>query len=67
MREFELNTIMGVVTDPIKSAVDLNDKKLVADIERIIRVLKINKQQANKHRLLSLRNMAAMHLVLSNN
>ena len=67
MREFELNTIMGVIADPINSAIDLKDKKLVADVERLVRVLQINKMQANKHRLLSLRNMASMHLVLSNN
>ena len=67
MREFELNTIMGVIADPEKSALDLNDKKLVADVERIVRVLVINKEQSNKHHLLSLRNMATMHLVLSNN
>ena len=67
MREFELNTIMGVIADPEKSALDLNDKKLVADVERIVRVLVINKEQSNKQHLLSLRNMATMHLVLSNN
>lgn len=67
MREFELNTIMGVIADPVKSAIDLNDKKLVADVERLVRVLELNKEQSNKHRLLSLRNMASMHLVLSNN
>ena len=67
MREFELNTIMGVIADPVKSAIDLNDKKLVADVERLVRVLELYKEQSNKHRLLSLRNMASMHLVLSNN
>ena len=67
MREFELNTIMGVVADPVKSAINLKDKKLVADVERLVRILEINKEQSNKHYLLSLRNMATMHLVLSNN
>ena len=67
MREFELNTIMGVIADPIKSAINIRDEKLVADVERIVRIMEISKKQANKHRLLSLRNMATMHLVLSNN
>ena len=67
MREFELNTIMGVVSDPIKSALNIGDKKLVSDVERIVRIMEISKLQANKHRLLSLKNMATMHLVLSNN
>lgn len=67
MREFELNTIMGMVSDPIKSAVNIADKKLVGDIQRIVRVMEISKEQSNKHRILSIRNMATMHLVLSNN
>ena len=67
MREFELNTIMGVIADPIKSAINIKDRKLVNDVERIVRIMEISKKQANKHRLLSLRNMATMHLVLSNN
>ncbi len=67
MREFELNTIMGVIADPIKSALNIRDKRLVSDIERIVRVMEISKQQANKHKMLSIKNMATMHLVLSNN
>ena len=67
MREFELNTIMGVIADPEKSAININDKKLVSDVERIVRIMEISKQQANKHRLFALKNMATMHLVLSNN
>ena len=67
MREFELNTIMGVIADPIKSAINIYDKNLVADVERIVRIMEISKKQSIKHRLLSLRNMATMHLVLSNN
>ena len=67
MREFELNTIMGVIADPEKSALNIHDKQLVADIERIVRIFKINKEQKNKHKLFSIKNMATMHLVLSNN
>ena len=67
MREFELNTIMGVIADPIKSALNIRDKKLVSDVERIVRVMEISKQQSNKHKMLSIKNMATMHLVLSNN
>ena len=29
MRELELNTIMGVIADPEKSALNINDKQLV--------------------------------------
>lgn len=67
MRELELNTIMGVIADPEKSALNINDKQLVADVERIIRILEINKAQENKHRLFAIKNMATMRLVMSNN
>ena len=67
MREFELNTIMGMISDPEKSAFNIKDKKLVTETERIVRIMQISNKQANKHRLLSLKNMATMHLVLSNN
>ena len=67
MRELELNTIMGVIADPEKSALDITDKRLVADIERIIRVFAINKEQNNKHRMFAIKNMVTMRLVLSNN
>ena len=67
MRELELNTILGVISDPEKSAIDIHDKNLAADIERIVRIFKINKEQSNKHRMFSIKNVATMHLVLSNN
>lgn len=67
MREFELNTIMGVIADPEKNALDLSNPRLMNNLVRLINVMQINKNQCNKHRLLSLRNMATMHLVLSNN
>ena len=67
MRELELNTIMGVIADPEKSALDIHNKKLVADVERLIRIMEINKSQDNKHRLFAIRSMATMRLVLSNN
>ena len=67
MREFELNAIMGVVADPVKSAIDVTNKSLVSDIERLIKVLAINKEQNNRHRLFALKTMGTLNLVLSNN
>ncbi len=67
MREHELNTIMGVVADPEKSAIDINNRQLVADIERIVRIFQINKSQNNKHKMFAIKNMVTMRLVLSNN
>ena len=67
MRELELNTIMGVIADPERSMLNIHDKKLVADLERLVKIMEINKAQDNKHRLLAIKNMATMKLLLSNN
>lgn len=67
MKEYELNTIMNVIADPDKCALNVQDKKLVMEIERIIRIFEINKQQPKNHFMFAIKSMIAMHLVLSNN
>lgn len=67
MKEYELNTIMNVVADPDKCAVNIHDRSIVREIERIIRIFKINEEQSNKHYMFAIKSMATMHLVLSNN
>ena len=67
MRELELNTIMGVIADPEKSALNIHDRELVADVERIVRIFEISKTQDIKHRLFAIKNMATMRLMMSNN
>ena len=58
---------MNVVSDPIKCAFDIKDKKLVAEVERIVRVFEINKTQPKNHIMFAIKSMKTMHLVLSNN
>lgn len=67
MNERELNTIMGVISDPICNAYSLKSIKEISEIQRIIRVLKITEEQEIKHRMLSIKNLATFKLVLSNN
>ncbi len=67
MKEAELNTIMGVITDPIQNVYKINNRKDIEEIQRIIRIFKINEQQKIKHKLLSIKNLATLKLVLSNN
>ena len=67
MKEHELNTIMNVVSDPIKGAINIHDKKMVGEIERIVRIFEINKTQPKNHIMFAIKSMKAMHLVLSNN
>lgn len=67
MKEQELNTIMGVISDPIHNVYKINSRKDIDEIQRIIRIFQINESQKNKHRMLSIKNLATLKLVLSNN
>jgi len=67
MKEQELNTLMSVVSDPICNVYKLNSRKDIEEIQRMVRIFDIAQSQKNKHRMFSIKNMATMKLVLSNN
>lgn len=67
MKEQELNTMMSVVADPIHNVYSLNSRKDIEEIQRMVRIFNISNEQGNKHRMFSIKNMATMKLVLSNN
>lgn len=67
MKEEELNTMMSVVSDPINNVYRVNSRKDVEEIQRIVRIFNIDNAQHNKHRMFSIKNLATMKLVLSNN
>lgn len=67
MKEQELNTIMSVVSDPINNVYKIQSRKDAEEIQRIIRIFDISENQQNKHKMLSIKNMATLKLVLSNN
>ena len=67
MKEQELNTMMSVVSDPIHNVYRLDTMKDVEEIRRIVRIFNISEHQANKHKMLSIKNLATLKLVLSNN
>ncbi len=67
MKEHELNTIMGVVSDPINNVYDISSRKNLQEIQRIIRIFKINEEQKNKNKMFAIKNLATFKLVLSNN
>lgn len=67
MQEHELNTIMDVVSDPIKNVYDISSRKNLAEIQRIIRIFQINKEQNNNTKLSAIKKIASLKLVLSNN
>ena len=67
MNEQELNATMSVVADPINNVYKLNSRKDIEEIQRICRIFAIAEKQGNKHKMLSIKNLATFRLVLSNN
>ncbi len=67
MTEQELYATMSVIPDPIKNVYKLDNRQSVEEIQRICRIFAISEQQGNKHKMLSIKNLATFRLVLSNN
>ena len=67
MKESELNAMMSVVADPIENVYKSESQKDIDEIQRIIRIFEISKAQRNKHKMLSIKNLATLRIVLSNN
>ena len=67
MKEEELNATMSVIADPINNVYKLDSRQAIEEIRRICRIFEISDKQANKHKMLSIKNLATFRLVLSNN
>ncbi|MDD3436940.1 MAG: hypothetical protein PHC64_07310 [Candidatus Gastranaerophilales bacterium] len=67
MNERELNTLMSVVSDPIENVYRFSTRNDVEEIRRIMRIFDISENQHNKHKMFSIKNLAMLKLVLSNN
>jgi hypothetical protein len=67
MNEQELNATMSVIADPVNNVYRLDSRKDIEEIQRICRIFTIAEKQGNKHKMLSIKNLATFKLVLSNN
>lgn len=67
MNERELNATMSVIADPVNNVYRLDSRKDIEEIQRICRIFAISEEQGNKHKMLSIKNLATFRLVLSNN
>lgn len=67
MNEQELNAKMSVIADPINNVYKLETRADIEEIQRICRIFAIAENQGNKHKMLSIKNLATFRLVLSNN
>ncbi len=67
MNESTMNVLFGIVSDPIKNVYDLSDKKNVDEIQRIVRVFNIAKEQKKISGVISARGLVAFKMLASNN
>lgn len=67
MNEEQLNLILGTIREPVKNKFDISSFKNRNEVQRIIRIFNINEEQKIKHRMLSIKNLATMKIVFSNN
>lgn len=67
MNEEQLNGVLGTISEPVKNVYKLSSRRQVEEIQRIIRIFNINEEQKIKHKMLSIRKLAAMKIVYSNN
>ena len=67
MNEEQLNAVLGTIREPIQNKYCIDSYKQIAEIQRIIRIFNINEEQKIKHKMLSIKNLATMKVVFSNN
>ena len=67
MNEEQLNAVLGTISEPVKNKYVTSTRKEVAEVQRIMRIFEINEEQKNKHLMLSIKNLATMRVVFSNN
>ena len=67
MNEEQLSLVLGTISEPVKNVYKLRSRKDVDEIQRMIRIFHINEEQKIKHKMLSIKNLATMKVVYSNN
>jgi len=67
MREVELNTIFNIVVEPQKNFVNINDKKVRQEIERMVRIFQITNEQKKIFNVLSMASINDFELLHSSN
>ncbi len=67
MNEHQLSEVLGTISEPFNNRYRVETRKQTEEIQRICRIFKINDEQKNKHTMLSIKNLATMKVVFSNN
>ncbi len=67
MNERTINTLFGIVSDPIENVYNIKDKKQLAEIQRIVRIFNITQEQKEMSGKISARGLVAFKMLVSNN
>ncbi len=67
MNEEQLAEVLGTINEPVRNAYIARNRMQLEEIQRIIRIFNINREQKNKHKMLAIKNLATMKVVYSNN
>jgi len=67
MNEVQLNRVLGTISEPVKNVYKLSSRKAREEIQRICRIFSISSEQKIKHKMFSLKNLASLNTVYSNN
>jgi len=67
MNERTINALFDIVSEPIKNVYDINDKKNLAELQRIIHVFNVAQEQKAMSGVLSARGLVAFKMLVSNN
>ena len=67
MKEVEINALFDITADPIKNVYDVVNRDSRIEIERIVRVFNIVKEQRKTCSKISARGLVAFRMLVSNN
>ena len=67
MNEAQLNRVLGTISEPVKNVYKLSSRKEKEEIQRICRIFAISSEQKIKHKMISIKNLASLKAVYSNN
>ena len=67
MKEVEINALFNITTDPIKNVYDISTRDNRIELERIIRIFNVVKEQRKTCARISARGLVAFRMLVSNN
>ena len=67
MNERTINTLFDIVSDPVKNVYVIDNQKQLNEIQRIVRIFNITREQKKISGEISARGLVAFKMLVSNN